>query len=211
MNGDNMPKVLPGYKEEAKNRMIDAALIAFSQKGYDQTTMDDVGRQMGVSKGAVYVYFKNKKELFHAIVERSQQIFQEAMRLSFEGRNVLEGAEAFIEYTMNTELKTNLYLTFEPVAQASRDEEVRAMLREDYERSLKMITSFMHDQRQRSIIRDDVDIDALARGVGALYTGFRVALVLGVDQSDVKRAWIESLRAMACPVQRSTQQQEEVK
>jgi hypothetical protein len=85
------------------------------------------------------------------------------------------------------------------------------MLREDYERSLKIITSFMHDQRQRSIIRNDVDIDALARGVGALYAGFRVALVLGVAQSDVKRAWIESLRAMACPVQRSTQQQEAVR
>ncbi len=199
-----MPKVLPGYKEEAKIRMIGAALDAFSKKGYDQTTMDDVGHHLGVSKGAVYVYFKNKEELFHAIVERAQHDLQEAMRLSFEGRNVLEGAEAFLEYSMSPELKSNLYLTFEFVAKASRDEELRAMLREDYERSLKVITSFLQNQRQLSIIRDDVDIDALARGINALYVGLRVSLILGVDQSDVKRAWIESFRAMVCPAQRST-------
>jgi len=199
-----MPKVLPGYKEEAKTRMIDAALDAFSEKGYDQTTMDDVGHHLGVSKGAVYIYFKNKEELFHAIVERAQHDLQEAMRLSFEGRNVLEGAEAFLEYAMSPELKSNLYLTFEFVSKASRDKELRAMLREDYERSLKVITSFLQNQRQLLIIRNDVDIDALARGIIALYMGLRVSLILGVDQSDVKRAWIESIRAMVCPAQRST-------
>ena len=166
--------------------------------------MDDVGRHLGVSKGAVYVYFKNKVELFHAIVERAQQDLQEVMRLSFEGRNLLEGAEAFLEYAMSPELKSNLYLTFEFVSEASRNEELRAMLREDYEGSLKVITSFLQNQRQLSIIRDDVNIGALARGAFALYTGLRVSLILGVNQSDVKRAWIESIKAMVCPAKRTT-------
>jgi len=66
-----MPRVVPEYKEEAKNRIVSAANQVFAEKGYRQATMDDVAKKIGVSKGALYLYFASKEELFEAICRRS--------------------------------------------------------------------------------------------------------------------------------------------
>lgn len=47
----------------AKNKIISAATKLFSEKGYDQTTMQDIMQLSGLSKGAIYHYFKSKQEI----------------------------------------------------------------------------------------------------------------------------------------------------
>jgi AcrR family transcriptional regulator len=58
-----MPRVAPEYgleyKEEAKRKIMDAALRVCVAKGYHDATMDDVADSIGVSKGTLYIYFKN--------------------------------------------------------------------------------------------------------------------------------------------------------
>ncbi len=59
-------------KKQARRRQIlDAALQAFIEKGgYDKTSMDDIVRASGLSKGTLYWHFENKQELFAAVVAR---------------------------------------------------------------------------------------------------------------------------------------------
>jgi TetR/AcrR family transcriptional regulator len=45
-----------------------AALDLFAEKGFAATRLDDVAARAGVSKGTLYLYFKNKEELFKAVV-----------------------------------------------------------------------------------------------------------------------------------------------
>ena len=45
-----------------------AALELFVTKGFAATKLDDVARAAGVSKGLPYLYFKNKEELFKAVI-----------------------------------------------------------------------------------------------------------------------------------------------
>ena len=45
-----------------------AALALFSERGFAATRLDDVAARAGVSKATVYLYFKNKEELFEAVV-----------------------------------------------------------------------------------------------------------------------------------------------
>jgi len=61
-----MPKVVPEYKEEAKSRILDVANKVFAEKGYHEATMDDIAKRLGVSKGAIYLYFSSKEDLFEA-------------------------------------------------------------------------------------------------------------------------------------------------
>ena len=57
--------------EGAKRRQIvDGARAMFLAQGFDAASMNDIARAAGVSKGTLYVYFKNKEELFEAIVEQ---------------------------------------------------------------------------------------------------------------------------------------------
>ncbi len=57
-------------KERRRQTIIDAAEKLFFSKGYDNVSMNDIAKGVKVSKGTLYVYFKNKEELFFAIVLR---------------------------------------------------------------------------------------------------------------------------------------------
>ncbi len=67
--------------DSAKRRQIlDGARRTFLANGFDAASMNEIARVAGVSKGTLYVYFKNKEELFEAIVEaqireQGQQVF----------------------------------------------------------------------------------------------------------------------------------------
>ena len=56
--------------DSAKRRQIvEGARTVFLDRGFDAASMGDIAKVAGVSKGTLYVYFKNKEELFGAIVQ----------------------------------------------------------------------------------------------------------------------------------------------
>ncbi len=52
--------------------VLDSALNLFVTQGYDDTSMDDVASAAGLTKGAVYFYFKDKLSLLDALLERTE-------------------------------------------------------------------------------------------------------------------------------------------
>lgn len=63
-----MPKVVPQYKDEAKRRIILAAMEVMAESGYEKLTIDDVAKKIGATKGAVYWYFQNKNALIQEVL-----------------------------------------------------------------------------------------------------------------------------------------------
>ena len=55
---------------ETRNAILDAAERVFSQRGVSHTSLEDIARAAGVTRGAIYWHFKNKSELFTAMVNR---------------------------------------------------------------------------------------------------------------------------------------------
>jgi len=55
-----------------REQILDGALRVFMQVGFDAASMNDITREAGVSKGTLYVYFKNKEDLFFAMIERQK-------------------------------------------------------------------------------------------------------------------------------------------
>ncbi len=58
------------YAEATKRELVDVARRLFAERGYAGTSLDDVVREAGVTKGALYHHFENKRELFAAVAER---------------------------------------------------------------------------------------------------------------------------------------------
>ena len=56
-------------KEDKKNQILDAAFSVFVEKGYSETTMDDIVCKSKMSKGAIYHYYNSKKELFLSLID----------------------------------------------------------------------------------------------------------------------------------------------
>ena len=57
--------------EERRSAILDAALTAFSEKGYHATSLDDVAREAGVSKALIYEHFASKQELYGDLIARN--------------------------------------------------------------------------------------------------------------------------------------------
>ncbi len=61
--------VADGSEDGAKRlQIVEGARSIFLSQGYDAASMNDIARAAGVSKGTLYVYFKDKEALFQAIV-----------------------------------------------------------------------------------------------------------------------------------------------
>jgi AcrR family transcriptional regulator len=56
-------------RAERRTQIALAALRCFSEKGFHATTMDDVVRASGLSKGSLYWHFENKEEVFLAVFD----------------------------------------------------------------------------------------------------------------------------------------------
>lgn len=55
-------------KHARPQEILDAALAAFAEKGFNAARMEDIAARAGVSKGTVYLYFESKQDMFRALV-----------------------------------------------------------------------------------------------------------------------------------------------
>jgi len=62
---------------ERERRILDAAADLIAHFGYDKTTVDDIARSAGVSKGAIYLHFKSKDELFEGLLLQEMIAYHE--------------------------------------------------------------------------------------------------------------------------------------
>lgn len=68
------PPAGPKFRRRKADRpaeIVQAALAVFAEKGFASAKLDDIAARAGVSKGALYLYFATKEELFHAVVEQA--------------------------------------------------------------------------------------------------------------------------------------------
>ena len=57
-------------REERRQAILEAALRLFAERGYHETKMDDVAEKAGLSKGAIYLYYQNKEDLFFSLLSQ---------------------------------------------------------------------------------------------------------------------------------------------
>jgi len=90
-------------KEQRHNAIIEAAENIFFKKGFDKATMDEVAREAELSKGTLYLYFKNKESLHFAIMQKGLKILSKMMQdacmdNSTGAANTLEIGKAYIRF-----------------------------------------------------------------------------------------------------------------
>jgi TetR/AcrR family transcriptional regulator len=90
-------------KEQRRSAIVDAAEEVFFSRGVENATMDEVAEKAELSKGTLYLYFKNKNDLFHAIVARALEIlfnmFQRAVKNEEKGIDKIRAiGTAYIEF-----------------------------------------------------------------------------------------------------------------
>ncbi|WP_157200212.1 TetR/AcrR family transcriptional regulator [Methanogenium cariaci] len=75
-----MPRVAPGYKEDVRRRIMEAALEEVNEHGLQALRMEDVAARVGISRATLYNYFSDKETLLKELLHEMQA----------EGKAVLE-------------------------------------------------------------------------------------------------------------------------
>ncbi len=84
-------------KEEKINEITDAAMEVFLKKGYENTTMESIAKNAGMSKGGLYYYFKSKDMVLMFVNRKINENIENIMFKAFEMPSVKEGILYYIE------------------------------------------------------------------------------------------------------------------
>jgi len=86
-------------RQEREELILQAAEEMLAEKGYHETSMDEIAVRVGIAKGTVYLHFPSKEDLVMAIFERGML-------------KLLEGVEASIASETTTRAKMEAVLRF---------------------------------------------------------------------------------------------------
>src|SRR5208337_5656436 len=129
-------------KEVTRTRLVEAAERLFLRKGFEDASVDEISETAGYSRGAFYSNFKDKEQVFLAVIDRRRpkaldEIFQK----------VAEPAEqitAVREWFSNQwRLKDFIALRMEFTRRAMRDRSVRKHLAEVLRQELETYAAFV--------------------------------------------------------------------
>jgi AcrR family transcriptional regulator len=189
-----MPKVVPRYKEQARARIIEAALRVFAEKGYHEATMEDVADRLRVSEGTIYLYFKSKRQLFKAISEIGEHQAAEIISSAIKSEDPVK---SFFDLT------TSLFEQYEPIsglmfellAEASRDASLRKIIKDDFDTDRETAQKLLLELRKRGRIGVDTDLDSISMAIVGLFYGYAISRLL-VGKDETNRAYREAIRVM---------------
>ncbi|TLX76198.1 helix-turn-helix transcriptional regulator [Labilibacter sediminis] len=74
-----MTKENLNYNESVKISILEAARSLFARFGYKKTTMEDIALELHKGKSSLYYYFKNKEEIFQAVIDWEQKVLLEKL------------------------------------------------------------------------------------------------------------------------------------
>ena len=181
-------------KARTRAQILHAALACFSNKGYHQTSMDDIVAESGLSKGALYWHFKSKQELFVSLIEWYMAAFgEEASHAWTDDMAATDKIRAIMMFFVDSseQLIPFFKITIDFWAQTSEDEQLRAIFDE-------MLDNFQ--QQLRTIIEEGitngefrpVDTSQLALALIAALDALALYRTLLADKIDVQSS-VEAL------------------
>lgn len=157
--------------EGTRNRILDAALEIFANKGYHDTSMDEIVQMSHTSKGSIYFHFPNKERLFLALVDQFADLLErqvkEAIRVEKEGIARVEIALETVLQTFGRYRRPAKLLLVQAVGLGSAFEMKRM---EVNDRFANLIRTYLDEAIETGDIHD-VDTEIVSHAwMGAIYS-----------------------------------------
>jgi AcrR family transcriptional regulator len=161
--------------EVRKFEILYAARELFCERGYHRVSMEDVASKVGISKAAIYLYFKSKLELFFGVIDQAVD-------------KLIFGLEEAFSHSSHTGLQEKLdaaqgaFQDYAPIFRASQQlmatgmpdtdfppQMVAAFMKKMHSRRGKMMELFINlftEAQQKGEVRSDLDVAELATVFG---------------------------------------------
>ena len=94
-----MPTERPRTTADKHDRILDAAIDVFAEKGFHHARISDIAAKAEVADGTIYLYFRNKDDVLITIFEEKMGVLIEGLKLVWEGvDDPLERIRTFARY-----------------------------------------------------------------------------------------------------------------
>lgn len=175
---------------DTRRQILRAAEALFARHGYDSTTVEQIAHQAGVTKGAVYYFFKNKAELFCLVIDQGIDYICDQCGLllqSDESSDLIAGSIISL-YTDIAYDHVSLFLIL--FGSRSSDPAVQAMFETRVGRLIARLSELVQAGMKDGLFRP-ADPELLAR----MFAGMLYSLLAMPVPPDRKRAR-EAIRAL---------------
>ncbi len=182
------PKVTEAYREKTRNEIVLAAEKVFARKGYNGASMDDIVRESGLSKGALYGYFRSKEDLFLALRARRIDFNLEQFLAAMPATaSVMERLTKAGQVALKSQARLDrdtLRIGFEFFASSSRIPALKGYYNEIYHDNQRLLVALIREGMARGEFRKDLDPESVAWILMAVVDGLGLhaaSLTTGVD------------------------------
>jgi AcrR family transcriptional regulator len=183
-------------RQQTREYLLQAAAQVFAERGFHGASLDQVAAAAGFTKGAVYSNFKNKEDLFLALLEANQEREMEDLRDILQSSDIPPDARLpdFVGLirAQTKELGDNwdiLYQEF--VLYAMRNPAAREKLSELEAVTVEKVAGLIEAERTRQGIEPLERPEHVARIITALFNGISIMRALKIEAVD--EAFLETV------------------
>jgi len=184
-------------KEEAevtREKLLDAALKVFSEKGYATTTLDDIAKEAGVTRGAIYWHFKGGKvDVFNSILtERYGRVNALIGRVISEPGRPLEVLERLLVSLMELIVDDSDFRAVQSMIMFKTEvsDELTGGMREkseSFDWSVRFVADLIRKGKAAGEVRADVDQEVAAIAAAGLLNGVIMMWLVNESVSSSKQ------------------------
>lgn len=151
---------------QRKAQILDAALAVIVQKGYDNSRMDDIVASSKMSKGAIYWYYKSKKEVYLSLVNHWVHNYSAVLNHIVDtDRSASDQLRSLFQYFIVQYEKDPVVFKalLEFWSMAGRDPEFNDKLQKVYSEFVNLISTIIQQGMDNGEFKNlDVDITAMS-------------------------------------------------
>jgi AcrR family transcriptional regulator len=170
-----MPKVSKQYLEARCSEILDAGVVCFARSGFHKATMRDIGRESGLSAGAIYNLFSSKQEIVAAIAARKhdeeRRVFEEALKQPTLAKSLEAIRDHFLSELNSPKQRMRRRVTVQLWAEAQHDTKLQKVARDTFAKPYKLLRDLLTEGQRRGEIARGIDADAMARFLVAAFHG----------------------------------------
>ena len=159
--------------ERKRLRLLDAAAESFASLGYAKSTIEEIARAAGVSKGLLYVHYRSKEELLLAVVARTLEEWDRESSAAYtqatSARDQLERMhQASLQYAASHPLLFRIFAQ-DPRLVRSLVEDIAAEAQRSW---LSELRTLFEEGKHQGEFRKDLNVDHAARSYCLLHLSF---------------------------------------
>ena len=183
-----MPRVAPGYKEDVRRRIMEAALEEVNTSGLQALRMEDVAARVGISRATLYNYFSDKEALLKAIFQEMKEAGEAIFEDMFQGKSFRESISLMFELmVLSTKKLPSVEAEFFCIV--SRTPEIQQSIQMAFEGGMRRLSERIKEGQKTGEIMSGGDPCCLAEIVMYTLGGLKHAVFLGADSAVLNEQW----------------------